>query len=138
MASLDCDARAMAEHGTFYWNELMTTDPETAKRFYGDAIGWAFDDMPMPGGGIYVVAKVGDRPVAGFFNTSGSQMAGMPEHWFSYLSVDDIDARCAKAKGAGGEIMREPFDVPGVGRIAIIRQPGGGVVGWMTPEPAQQ
>ena len=25
------------------------------------------------------------------------------------------------------------FDVPGVGRIAIIKQPGGAVIGWMTP-----
>jgi predicted enzyme related to lactoylglutathione lyase len=29
--------------------------------------------------------------------------------------------------------MRPPFDVPGVGRIAILREPGGAVVGWMTP-----
>ncbi len=63
-------------------------------------------------------------------------MADLPEHWFSYLAVDDIDARCARAHEAGGKIAREPFDVPGIGRIAIIQQPGGGMVGWMTPAPA--
>jgi hypothetical protein len=47
--------------------------------------------------------------------------------------VDDIDARCEKAREAGGTVEREPFDIANVGRIAIIRQPGGGAIGWMTP-----
>ena len=33
-------------------------------------------------------------------------------------------------------MMREPFDVPKVGRIAILRQPGGAMVAWMTPMPS--
>jgi hypothetical protein len=126
----------MADHGTFYWNELMTRDPKTAKKFYEKTIGWTFEEMPMAGGGTYVVAKAGDRPAGGIFDTTGTDMANLPEHWLSYLAVDDIDARCAKAKAAGGTIVREPFEVPGVGRIAVIRQPGGGMVGWMTPAQA--
>jgi hypothetical protein len=125
----------MAQHGIFFWNELMTRDVETAKKFYKSTIGWTFDGMPMPNGNTYVLAKAGDTPVGGIFDTTGSDMADVPEHWFSYLAVDDIDARCAKVKGAGGKVAREPFDVPGVGRIAIIQQPGGGMVGWMTPTP---
>ena len=45
----------------------------------------------------------------------------------SYIAVDDVDKRVDKAKKAGATILREPFDVPGVGRIAILKQPGGGV-----------
>jgi hypothetical protein len=29
--------------------------------------------------------------------------------------------------------MRPPFDIPDIGRIAILREPGGAAVGWMTP-----
>jgi predicted enzyme related to lactoylglutathione lyase len=29
--------------------------------------------------------------------------------------------------------MRAPFDVPGVGRIAMLQEPGGAGIGWMTP-----
>jgi uncharacterized protein len=29
--------------------------------------------------------------------------------------------------------MKPIFDVPGVGRIAILLEPGGAGVGWMTP-----
>jgi predicted enzyme related to lactoylglutathione lyase len=44
-----------------------------------------------------------------------------------------VDARAKKAVAAGATVMKEPFDIPGVGRIVILRQPGGGAVGWMTP-----
>jgi hypothetical protein len=44
----------MWSHGQFYWNELMTHDPERAKKFYGDTIGWTFEGMPMDdGSGTY-------------------------------------------------------------------------------------
>ena len=58
---------------------------------------------------------------------------GTPPHWMSYLAVDDVDARVAKAKAAGGAVLHEPFDVPGVGRIAILRDGGNAVIGWITP-----
>jgi len=32
--------------------------------------------------------------------------------------------------------MRPLFDIPGIGRIAILREPGGAGVGWMTPVTA--
>ena len=120
-------------HGNFHWTELNTRDPEKAKTFYEKTIGWTFDGMPMANG-TYWVAKAGEKMVGGIFDTKTLGME-IPEHWLSYLSVDDIDKRVEKAKKAGATIMREPFDVPGVGRIAILKEPGGAVVGWMTPAP---
>jgi predicted enzyme related to lactoylglutathione lyase len=122
----------MWSHGNFYWNELMTHDPERAKRFYADTIGWTYEAMPMPDG-TYWVAKMGDTPVGGIFPMSGPDFDGMPEQWMSYLAVDDVDARLKKATAAGAKIMKPPFDVPGVGRIAVVQEPGGACVGWMTP-----
>ena len=122
----------MTLHGSFHWNELMTRDVEKAKKFYGGTIGWTFDGMPMPDG-TYWVAKMGDKPVGGLFTIGGPQFDGVPEQWMAYLAVDDVDARVAKATAAGAKLMRPIFDVPGVGRIAILREPGGAGVGWMTP-----
>jgi predicted enzyme related to lactoylglutathione lyase len=51
----------------------------------------------------------------------------------SYLAVDDVDKRTATATAAGARLMRPIFDVPKVGRIAILSEPGGAGVGWMTP-----
>lgn len=121
-------------HGSFYWNELMTRDVEQAKKFYASTIGWTFDAMPMPGG-TYWVAKMGDEAVGGLFPMHGQDFGDMPESWMSYLAVDDVDTRVRKATAAGAQVCREPFDVPGVGRIAILQEPGGAYVGWITPEP---
>jgi predicted enzyme related to lactoylglutathione lyase len=122
----------MTAHGHFHWNELVTRDVEKAKTFYGSTIGWTFDAMPMPDG-TYWVAKMGDAFVGGLFPISGPQWDGVPEHLMSYLAVDDVDARVKKAVAAGAKLMRPAFDVPGVGRIAILTEPGGAGVGWMTP-----
>ena len=122
----------MTAHGNFHWNELMTRDVEKAKKFYGSTIGWTFDGMPMPTG-TYWVAMMGDKPVGGLFALSSPQFDGVPESWMAYLAVDDVDARVAKATAAGAKLMRPIFDVPGVGRIAILTEPGGAGIGWMTP-----
>ena len=122
-------------HGSFYWNELMTRDAETMKKFYADTIGWSFDGMPMPDG-TYWVAKMGEQPVGGLFPLTAPQFDGVPEGWMSYLAVDDVDARVKKAEKAGAKLMRPIFDVPGVGRIAMLTEPGGAGIGWITPATA--
>jgi predicted enzyme related to lactoylglutathione lyase len=120
-------------HGKFHWNELVTRDVNRAKKFYGDTIGWTFDAMPMPGGGTYWVAMAAGEPAGGIFDISGHEFDGVPEGWMSYLAVDDVDARVAKAVKAGAKVMKPAFDVPGVGRIVILTEPGGAGVGWITP-----
>lgn len=122
-------------HGTFYWNELMTRDPERAKKFYRDTVGWNFEAMPMPDG-TYWVAKANGEAAGGIFPLSNPQFDGVPEGWMSYLAVDDVDARVKRAETAGAKLMRPIFDVPNVGRIAILREPGGAGIGWMTPVKA--
>ena len=122
-----------ASHGTFCWNELMTHDVERAKRFYHDTIGWSFDPMKMADGRTYWCAMLDGRPVAGLLPLDAPEFDGVPESWMSYLAVDDVDKRVAKAVKAGAKLMKPIFEVPGVGRIAILMEPGGAGVGWMTP-----
>ena len=45
------------------------------------------------------------------------------------MTVDDVDARTAKIASAGGGVIVEPMDIPAVGRMAIIQDPTGGVIG---------
>jgi predicted enzyme related to lactoylglutathione lyase len=120
-------------HGSFCWNELTTHDPAQAKKFYADIIGWTFDPMTMQDGGTYWVAKVGDKMVGGIVEMKGPEFAEICDNWMPYLSVDHVDERVKRATAAGASLMRPLFDIPGIGRIAILREPGGAVVGWMTP-----
>ena len=123
----------MASHGNFHWNELLTSDVERAKRFYGETIGWTFQPMPMPDGATYWMAMMAGKPVAGIFPTNRPEYKGVPEAWMSYLAVDDVDARVKKAAAAGAKLMKPIFDIPDVGRLAILTEPGGAGVGWITP-----
>ena len=129
-------AQQSSEHGNFYWNELMSLDVARDKKFYAEALGWSFDAMPMAEGGTYWVAKVGDKPVGGVFDISGPQFGPVSETWMSYIAVDDVDARVKKAQGLGAALMKPIFDIPGVGRIAILTEPGGTGIGWITPAKA--
>jgi len=121
-------------HGTFYWNELMTRNVEGAKKFYADTLGWSFDAMPMPdGGGTYWLATMDGTPVGGILDISASEFSSVPESWMAYIAVDDVESRVKKATAAGAKLMKPIFEVPGVGRIAILLEPGGAAIGWMTP-----
>lgn len=121
------------KHGTFCWNELRTRDVERDKRFYAKTIGWRFEATKTPTGLDYWVAFMRDKPVAGMFPLASPQFDCMPEGWMSFLAVDDVDARAAKAVAAGAELAMPIFDVPEVGRIAMLKEPGGTGIGWMTP-----
>ena len=114
----------------------MTADVERAKAFFAATVGWTFDGMNMAdmgGAGTYWVAQADGKPVGGIMDMTGIVPPGVPPHWLSYLEVDDIDARTAQVEAAGGSVVRPPFDIPGVGRIAILSDPTGAVVGWITP-----
>jgi hypothetical protein len=123
----------MTAHGHFHWNELMTPDAERAKQFYRKTIGWTFEPMPMDDGATYWVAHIDNVPVAGIFPTNRPAFEGVLEGWMPYLAVDDVDARVEKAVACGAQLMRPIFDVPNVGRLAILTEPGGAGISWMTP-----
>jgi uncharacterized protein len=120
-------------HGTFVWNELYTRDVEKAKAFYAATIGWTFEGMPMPHQDrTYWVAKQAGKPVAGLMDMRGIVPDTEPPHWLGYIEVDDVDRRIATIEANGGRIVRQPFDVPNVGRIAIGADSTGAFLAWMT------
>ena len=122
------------EHGHFHWNELMTRDREAAKAFYAETLGWSYDAFPMADGGDYAVCMMNGQPVGGMLEIKPNpEMDHVPDCWFAYIAVDDIDARLEKVAAAGGAIERPAFDVPGVGRIAVVRDKAGSSIGWIAP-----
>ena len=125
-------------HGHFHWNELNTWNVEDASEFYAKTLGWEYERFPMADGDDYVVCMSDGEPVAGIFQLRKDMgVDDVPNHWFAYIAVDDIDARLPGVPANGGAILREPFDVPGVGRFSIVRDKVGAVVGWITPAPSE-
>lgn len=125
----------MTKHGSFCWNELMTPDVAAAKAFYGAVLGWTFTDQDMGEEGVYTLAYVdGEKDaVAGIYNWPESQPGS--RDWFPYVAIDNIDAAVAKIEPAGGKVMRGPWAVPGVGKIAIVLDAAGSAIGYLEAEP---
>ena len=117
-----------APQGTFIWYDVMTTDTKAAAKFYGDVIGWGTQEHPMQDGGTYTILSKGPTMVAGLMAIPEPMRAqGVPPCWSGYVWVDDVDAEAQRVKAAGGAIRREPADIPGVGRFAVVSDPGGAV-----------
>jgi predicted enzyme related to lactoylglutathione lyase len=130
----------MSFHGKIIWTELNTHDVDKAKGFYGAAFGWSFDAMPTPYGGTYWIGKAAGAAMgtAGLFAMSGPAFEGMPDHWLTYFGIENIDDALEKVAGLGGQVVRPAFDIPNVGRIAIVRGASGAVEGWMQPLPGME
>lgn len=113
--------------GTFSWIDLTTSDQEAAKGFYGELIGWDFDDMPVGDTGqVYSMAKIDGAAVAAI---SGQQPGDpSPPHWNNYVTVESADDAAAKAKEAGGTVMMDAFDVLDSGRMAVLQDPAGAIL----------
>jgi predicted enzyme related to lactoylglutathione lyase len=130
---LEPTRRKLVTHGNFAWHELYTRDVKASKAFYAATVGWTFEGMPMPNQNrTYWIAKAGDNPVAGVLDMRGIVPDADPPHWLSYLEVDDVDRLVAEVQSHGGRVVRQPFDVPEFGRIAIGADRTGAFMAWVT------
>ncbi|MDF1564585.1 MAG: VOC family protein [Deltaproteobacteria bacterium] len=120
--------REQLTHHAISYIELSVTDLAEAKRFYGEAFGWSFNDYGPDYSGIKMMsdpsAEVGGlRPV-------DEVKAGGP---LVILFSTDLPATLEKVKAAGGAITVEPFDFPG-GRRFHFRDPAGNELAvWAEP-----
>lgn len=114
--------------GTFCWVELGTSNSPQAKNFYTKLFGWGFTDNPIGPDQVYTMLKLGDKDVGALYQlTSEMTSQGVPPNWMSYVSVTNADETAQKIKDAGGTLMKEPFDVFTVGRMAVVKDPTGAV-----------
>jgi predicted enzyme related to lactoylglutathione lyase len=121
----------MAENGRgkFVWYELMTTDPEAAKEFYTDVVGWGTQPFEHAQGMDYTMWMKGESAVGGLMEMPEEvRKSGAPPHWIGYVAVPDVDATAARAKELGGTVYHGPQDIPEVGRFAVIGDPQGAVL----------
>jgi uncharacterized protein len=126
--------RGHYEPGTFCWVDLMTTDPAGAKSFYGELFGWEAEDMPAGDAGTYTMLRLsGDYVCALYEIGAEGREQGTPPQWFSYVSVEDADAIASRARELGGTVYSEAFDIMDSGRMAVIGDPTGAVLGAWQP-----
>jgi len=120
--------------GTFCWVELATSDNDAAKTFYTQLFDWDHVDNPMGPDMVYTLLKLNGKDVGGLYKLMPDQVSqGVPTNWLSYVSVTNADETAEKAKAAGATILKEPFDVYTMGRMAVIQDPTGAVFALWQP-----
>jgi predicted enzyme related to lactoylglutathione lyase len=112
------------------WVDLLTSDPARSQDFYGRLFGWTVEDPGADYGGYKNFQKDGVR-VAGCMRNDGD--AGVPDLWSVYLAVDDAEAAVQRAADEGGQVMVPAMDVHSLGRMAVVVDNGGAVVGMWQP-----
>jgi predicted enzyme related to lactoylglutathione lyase len=124
----------------FFWYELMTPDQAASAAFYTEVVGWTTtthaggDSHGKP----YVVLLAGERGVGGLLQLDEQMQAGGARPaWVGYIHVDDVDAKVAVLAEAGGRALMPAMEIAGVGRMAMVADPGGAPFYVMTPKPPE-
>jgi len=120
--------------GTACWPELATTDPQAAKKFYGDLFGWQAHDDDMGNGQKYTTLKLKGHKVGALHGMQMEQQGAAPPHWMNYIAVDDAERVTQEAKRLGATIKLEPTEVMEHGIMAVIQDPTGAVFSLWQPK----
>ena len=104
------------------WVATIQPDPRTAADFYGGLFGWEYEHDGM------LVARLRGKDVAAVAPLPPDVDPPPPAAWITDVCVDSADDVAAKARGAGGTVLAEPFDGP-AGRVTVIADPAGAAFG---------
>ena len=124
---------AKKRHGVFSFNELITTDLDSAKKFYNELLGWTYRETKSIHGQIYVTALKDGAVVAGMMLKEGNVDDEAMPCWDPYVTVDDVLKSVQIVEKMGGRILVPPTEIPGIGRFATIMDPQGIVFNVISP-----
>lgn len=122
----------------FIWYELMTPDPDAAKAFYDKVVGWNIEARSSFPNGYRMIGRSDGKFAGGLLPlTQEMEQHGARPTWLGYVYVDDVDATVAAIEKDGGQTFMPPFDIPGIGRVAMVADPSGAPFYVMKPIPPE-
>lgn len=119
--------------------EIPAKDQKQLGAFYEKVFGWKVQDMGEEMGNYVVVSTTEGDPKTGRPKNPGAINGGIYKKSRDnqkpsfVIAVDDVDEHVEKIKAAGGKVITEPSDIPGVGRFASFVDPDGNELSIMKP-----
>lgn len=123
-------------HGSFIWYELITPDPDGARRFYDAVVGWTVEATSAFPNGYRMIGRADGRNAGGILPLTAEMRAqGAGPIWLGYVAVDDVDSTLAAMRTDGAQAPMPAFDIPGIGRVALVADPQGAPIYIMRAQP---
>lgn len=101
--------------------QLVCRDVDRAIRFYEAVFGWRAKAPHAPGY-VELLHPFTGQPVAGVVELT-EQPDEVRAHWAAPFAVADLDDTTNRATELGGRVSVAPFEVPRMGRMAVINDP---------------
>lgn len=122
--------------------ELPAENRERMKEFYAKAFHWNMIQMGEEMGN-YVMVQTGPTDDKGMMQEKGMINGGIYEktpdmpaqHPSVVIAVDDVVKHMDIVKQAGGTILNEPMDIPGVGKYVAFTDPEGNTLSMLQALP---
>ena len=109
--------------------EIPVADVEKMSKFYSDLFGWKFDKQSMPGMDYWMIATDGESELTGGMYKKMSE----PEKPRFYVQVENIDDHTNRFKSAGGMVIVEKSEIPGMGWSVLGTDIEGNQLGLFQP-----
>ena len=117
--------------------DLTVSNADEVRDFYAAVVGWQPEAVDMGEYADYsMVDPESGEPICGVCHARG-QNADLPPVWLMYIVVEDLDASLATCVSKGGHVVLPARGFGGMGRFAVIRDPGGAHVAltqYTTPQ----
>lgn len=108
-------------------------------KFYAQAFGWQMRQLGSEMGD-YVTAATAETDENRMVKTPGAinggffpKTPGSPMHPSVVIAVDDIKGAMKKVTDAGGKVLGEPMEIPGIGQYVSFTDTEGNHVSILQP-----
>ena len=121
--------------GKIIWRDLLTNDPAASQRFYSELFGWEFESVGeasnLRSNSAYTLIRHNGKLIGGMVDTLALNNRDDISQWVVLMAVENVDARISAVTANGGQIVAPPTDLQARGRLALVRDAEGALLGLL-------
>ena len=112
--------------------ELPSSDLTASRKFYNNVFGWKLTKFDAPVDyWLITTGEPGTPGIDGGLGGAANELKGT----VNTVDVDDLDEAIIRVEANGGQVVAPKDEIPGVGWLAYVREPGGAMLGLMQAFP---
>lgn len=112
--------------------EVPTDNTTASRKFYENVFGWKFTKWEGPMDyWLITTGAPGTLGIDGALGGAANEMKGT----VNTVEVLDLDEAIKKTEENGGQVIMPKAEIPGVGWLVYVREPGGAVLGMIQNLP---